>query len=121
MPAEARESRTPGRGLSDVGDGTEATTRRKLSVTPDSLALHPGGAIKTGGSTAGDVQGAGETVDGGSESRAPINTSLLTYQAVMRKVKRAAEALLPKVDIELRADLAIAICEMNHILRGGVR
>ncbi len=52
---------------------------------------------------------------------APINTALLTYQAVMRKVKRAAEALLPKVDIELRADLSIALCEMNHVLKGGVR
>lgn len=126
MPAEARESRTPGRGLPPdrVGDGTEATTRRKLQPSTDSLALHLGSAIKTGGSTAGDEQGAGGTVQGSLKSRAPLSSSLLIailgdHRRALLDVKAAIEGLLPKLDIDLRTDLAIVLCKVNYVLKGG--
>lgn len=89
------------------------------------MALHPCGAISTGGSTAGDVQGVGETEKGSLESRATLSSSLLiaeiaNQRGVMREAKAAIEAVILKLHIEDRAELAVALCKLTYVLKGGV-
>ena len=147
MAAEANLSRTPGSGR-QTGVGTEATTRRKLLYPPLSgpgdptspgptthqgeLALEAGGKVEvsTGaqpGSTEVGETGVGRRggLPGGTAK--PLSASSVLIQILtddrkaMRTAKIAIEAIILNLHIEDRSGLAIALCELNHALAGGVR
>lgn len=126
MGAQANFRSTPGSGRSGVG--TEATTRRKFlnpplrgsgdPTSPDpskKLALRPRGVIMTGGCNAGDDVERG-TAQGARKLGAPHSSPLI---AALADAKDALEFALPKLHIEDRMNLAVALCRLTHVLRGG--
>lgn len=149
MAAEANFSRTPGGRVPSGGVGTEATTRRKLLNPPlegagdttspapikthqGELALESGGKeeVSTGaqpGSTEGGETGVGRRggLLGGSSKPLSASSALIQIliddRIAMRVAKEAIENIIFKLHIEDRSGLAIALCELNHSLAGGVR
>lgn len=55
---------------------------------------------------------------------APLSSSILIalladHREAMRDIKEAAEAVILKLHIEDRTDLALALCKLSHVLKGG--
>lgn len=139
----------PGSGLPLGGGGTEAPSRsnlRDVEVNPplgagesfpiqsgsprttpaplsSELALRPRSGIMTGGCP-GDGWERGEA--GSLKSGAPQSSAsllaaeLANHRRAMRHAKDAIEAIILKLHIEDRTDLAVALCELTHVLNGGV-
>ena len=144
--AKAKQSCTPGGGSGVGGVGTEATARRKLAIlplhgsgdalSPEPLKTHQGeSALENGRRLTGAQPGStevGETgvgrrggLPGGSEK--PLSASaalidiLIDDRTAMRAAKLAIENIILKLHIEDRGELAVALCELNYALAGGVR
>jgi hypothetical protein len=142
--SKRKESSMPGRGEPVVGGATGATTRQKLNppwgresdplsetglFPPPGLNLHVRqlalGAESRGstGNGVGGIRARGEAgkwergavpVDGRSPSAPP---AVLLYALAF--AVSAIEGALPNIDIDQRRDLAVAACQINHVLRGG--
>jgi hypothetical protein len=76
----------------------------------------------TGGCGGGDVErGTGQ---GSPKSGAPLSSSILIaiiadHRAAALGAKDAIESIILKLHVEDRTDLAIALCTLTHVLKGG--
>jgi hypothetical protein len=119
----AEESR---HSLSKPDDGT-APPGHSSAPLSEELALRPCSRdIKTGGCQAGDGWERGDEARGGLKSGTPSTSSslliseLANHRRAMRHAKEAIEAVILKLHIEDRSDLAYALCELSHVLNGGL-
>lgn len=121
------------------GEGTDATALRKLhggslssqqlgadsTSAPSSnqqLALRSRGGIRTGGCGSGGVERG--TARGSLEYGAPPSTStwiavLADHREALRDMSAAVEAIILKLHIEDRTELALALCKAGYVLKGG--
>lgn len=96
--------------------------------TGNELALHLDRGCSTGEvGERRDGRELGETGEGLPGDRSALSVApdsaliqiIADHRRVLRSAKSAIERLLLKIPIELRSDLAVAVCKMGHVLRGG--